>query len=66
MRVSFEIDAANDGWFLEDDNRIVELDVDGSTSPRAHHVEGATLRVMFWPRDGPRGKRAATDAACLR
>jgi hypothetical protein len=41
LRVSFEIDAANDGWFLEDDNRIVELEVDGSASPRAHHAGGA-------------------------
>jgi hypothetical protein len=41
LRASFEIDAANDGWFLEDDNRIVELEVDGSASPRAHHAEGA-------------------------
>jgi hypothetical protein len=31
-RVFLEIDAANDGWFLEDDNRVFELALDGAAA----------------------------------
>ena len=41
VRVSFELDGANNGWFLEDDNAFAEVELNGSDAPPIHGAPGA-------------------------
>ncbi len=43
LRAAFEIDGAADGWFLEDDNLAVELEVDGKEKPGGHLPPGTVV-----------------------
>jgi hypothetical protein len=55
VSVAMDIDAANDGWFLEDDNRSLELDVSSSADPGAPPAARGI--------EGAEGKRSASGGA---
>jgi len=43
LRIAFEIDGAADGWFLEEDNLTVELEVDGKEKLGGHLPPGTLV-----------------------